>query len=354
MGHLGMSAERNQIARRANACSAMLHVGFVLLGTDGQLDGATPTACALLGAADAEDLRARWSAIHATLAPLLCDTADAARIVEISVELEGHSRRVRCEVHALAHGDCVRHLLLVQASERATAMESTLDAASRYQTLAALHATTAHDFNGSLNAMMLNVELLSRTLEPGASRTNDADVQRHCLHAIRQELGRLALSVGSVLDESRVDEVQPSRTRLAAILESVVSLLRAKAERQRVVIRVEGSDHAIEVVGHERDLRQAILNLAHNALEAMPQGGELALGLSADGPVAVVTVVDTGAGIRDDLRHEMWDLYFSTKSHGLGIGLHVVKAVVHAHGGSVVLDASDSGARFAIRLPLAR
>ncbi|MEQ1574089.1 MAG: HAMP domain-containing sensor histidine kinase [Vicinamibacterales bacterium] len=354
MSHLGTSAERNQIARWANACSAMLHVGFVLLGADGQLDDATPTACVLFGAADAEALRSRWSAIHDKLIPSLRDSVDTAQIVEMSIELEGQSRRVRCEVHALTEDHGVRHLLLVQASERTAAIENALHAASRYQTLAALSATTAHDVNGSLNAMMLNLELFSRTLEPGVSRPDDADVQRHCLHAIRQELGRLALSVGSVLDESRVEDAQPSRVCLTAILESVVSLLRAKAERQRVAIRLDGSDHAIEVIGHERDLRQAILNLAHNALEAMPEGGELALELSADGPIAVVTVADTGTGIRDDLRHKMWDLYFSTKSQGLGIGLHVVKAVVHAHGGSVVLDASDSGARFAIRLPLAR
>lgn len=353
LGNVGVSIDRHQIARWASTFSALLHVGFVLLGSDGQVDDATPAACELFGAGDPDDLRARWSAVHERLAPSLRETVEAPQFVDISFELDGQNRRVRCEVHALTEDDCVGHLLLVQASERVVALERALHLASRYQTLASLYMTTAHDFKGSLNAMTLNIELLGRTLEPGASRANDADVQRQCLQAIRQELGVLTLSVGSVLDESRLEEAQPSRCRMAAVLESVLSLLRARAERQRVTTRLEISDHTIEVMGRASEIRQVVLNLANNALEAMPQGGGLTLELKADGTFAVVTVSDTGPGVRRDLRHRIWELYFSTKSQGHGIGLHVVRSVVHAHGGTVVLDRSDSGARFTIRLPLA-
>jgi signal transduction histidine kinase len=95
-----------------------------------------------------------------------------------------------------------------------------------------------------------------------------------------------------------------------------------------------------------------MLNLASNALEAMPRGGDLALSLTRDGAVAVLAVSDSGPGIPEELRHLIWDLSFSTKGRqGLGLGLYVVRSVAHAHGGTVTLDPTDSGARFAIRLP---
>ncbi len=354
ISHVGVSAERNQVARWASTFSALLHVGFVLLGSDGEVDDATSTACELFGASAPDDLKARWTVIQEKLAPSLRENTDTPQIVDIAFELDGQSRRVQCEVHPLTEDDCVGHLLLVQSSERVAAVERALQLASRYQTLASLHLTTAHDFKGSLNAVTLNVELLGRTLEPGAARENDREVQRHCLQAIRQELGILALSVGSVLDESRLDQTQPSRCHLAPVLESVLMLLRAKAERQRVTMRLGVSDPTIEVMGVASEMRQAVLNLANNSLEAMPQGGELTIELKADGPMAVLMVSDTGPGVSGDLRHKIWDLYFSTKTQGHGIGLHVVRSVARAHGGTVTLDRTESGARFTIRLPLAR
>jgi signal transduction histidine kinase len=245
-------------------------------------------------------------------------------------------------------------VLLVESSERATALEGTLQLASRYQTLAALHATADHDFRGSLNAIGLHVELLERTVDPSAPRASVAEVQRRCIQAIRQELDRLAESVGSVLDESRPDQTLAAPFRLMSVVESVLSLVRAKAERQRVTMGVDTTDATIEVMGRASQMRQAVLNLVNNALEAMPQGGELSLTLTTDGAFAVLTVSDTGRGLPGDLRGRIWDLSYSTKSQGLGIGLHVVKSVAHAHGGTVTLDQTGAGARFTLRLPFAR
>lgn len=232
----------------------------------------------------------------------------------------------------------------------ATTLESALLLASQYQILASLYATASHDFRNSLNAMTLSLELLNRTVELGAGGEQGGQLQRRYLQSIRQELGALTASVGGVLDESRFDQA-PTRCRLADVLESVVSLLRARAERQRVMMRLDASDHTIEVVGRPGELRLAMLNLASNALEAMPRGGDLALTLTTDGALAVLAVSDSGPGIPEELRHMIWDLSFSTKSEGLGLGLYVVRSVAHAHGGTATLDSTDSGARFAIRLP---
>ena len=349
LGQLNMSLDLSNVDFGSSA--PPLHVGLVLLGPEGQVNDATPVACELLGASDPDDLRSRWTAIHEQLAPFLRGHADVAQRIDLSFELGGHTRRVRCEVHPAPKADSTGYRLIVRrSSEGATALESALLLASQYQILASLYATAAHDFRNSLNSMTLSLELLNRTIERGAGGGEGGQPERY-VQSIRQELGILTRSVGDVLDESRFDQA-PTRCRLAEVLESVGSLLRARAERQRVTIRLDASDSTIEVVGRPGELRLAILNLASNALEAMPQGGDLALSLTTDSAVAVLAVSDSGPGIPEDLRHLIWDLSFSTKGQGLGLGLYVVKSVAHAHGGTVTLDPTDSGARFAIRLPL--
>ena len=344
-----MSLDLSHVAFGSGAATPR-HEGLVLLGPEGQVHDATPMACELLGASDPQDLRSRWNAIHEQLAPLLRGHGNVAQSIDLSLQQGGHTRHVRCEVQPTQKVDTTGYRLIVRrSSEGATTVESALLLASQYQILASLYATASHDFRNSLNAMTLSLELLNRTVELGAGGEQGGQLQRY-LQSIRQELGALTVSVGGVLDESRFDQA-PTRCRLADILESVVSLLRARAERQRVMMRLDASDHTIEVVGRPGELRLAMLNLASNALEAMPRGGELALTLTTDGALAVLAVSDSGPGIPEELRHVIWDLSFSTKSQGLGLGLYVVRSVAHAHGGTATLEPTDSGARFAIHLP---
>jgi signal transduction histidine kinase len=237
------------------------------------------------------------------------------------------------------------------SAESATTLERALLLASQYQILASLYVTASHDFRNSLNSMTLSLELLHRSIE-GAGGEHGTS-QRRYVQSIRQELGALALSVGDVLDKGCFDQA-PARCRLASVLESVLSLLRARAQRQRVTMRLDASNHMIEVVGRPGELRLAVLNLASNGLEAMPNGGDLALSLTTEGAFAVLTVADSGPGVPDDLRDVIWDLSFSTKGQGLGLGLYVVRSVAHAHGGTATLDPTGAGARFAVRLPLRR
>jgi signal transduction histidine kinase len=160
----------------------------------------------------------------------------------------------------------------------------------------------------------------------------------------------MSQSVADVLEEGRLDRV-PARCRLGGLLESVASLVRAKAERQGVVLDSEVADTTIDVFGRPGELKLALLNLAVNSLDAMPRGGRLTFGLSSDGTVAALTVSDSGPGIPDDDRGRIWDLFFSTKRNGLGVGLYVVRSIAEAHGGSATLETGQPGTRFAIRLP---
>jgi signal transduction histidine kinase len=222
--------------------------------------------------------------------------------------------------------------------------------ASRSQTLSLLQSAVIHDFKGSLNTLSLSVRLLEHTVSAAAGP--DADVQRRCVKSLRDELSSLERFTGAVLEENRSDELVARPFNVANVLDTAALLLGPTAVAQQVAITVDGPSEEVLVTGRASWIRHAVLNLAANALQVMPRGGALQLGLRREDIRAVISVTDTGPGISDEVRSRMWDVNYSTRQ-GLGIGLPVVAHIVQAHGGTVVLEPSDFGACFAIRLPLA-
>jgi signal transduction histidine kinase len=214
--------------------------------------------------------------------------------------------------------------------------------------MASLYATVSHDFRNALNSMSLSAELLHRTAE---SAQPDTTLQRRYIDAIRTELRGMTRSLANMLDEHHFDRSYSARCRLSDIVESAASLIRPRADKQRVTVSLDVAG-AAEVAGRAGELRLAVLNLAANALDAMPHGGQLTLRLTTGGGFAAISVSDTGPGIPEDLRPLVWDLSFSSRGQGPGLGLHVVTRVAQGHGGAVTLDPSDTGASFTIRLPL--
>lgn len=220
--------------------------------------------------------------------------------------------------------------------------------ASRFQSLSSLQSAAIHDFRGSLNTLSLNVRLLEQTSSAGP----DAELQRRSIRSLRTELSRLERLIGGVLEQARADDPERRTFSLRGVLEEAGRLLEPMAQWQQVAVKVQRPADDLSVTGRPAWIRHAVLNLGGNALQAMPQGGTLGLQLRRENGHAVILVSDTGAGIADEVRERMWDVYYSTRE-GLGLGLPVVAQIVQAHGGTVGLLTSEVGACFAIHLPLA-
>jgi signal transduction histidine kinase len=102
-----------------------------------------------------------------------------------------------------------------------------------------------------------------------------------------------------------------------------------------------------------RLVRQAVLNVAVNAVQAMPRGGRITIRTRREGPAALLEIEDTGAGIPEEVRERIFEPFFTTKASGTGLGLAVVRRIVEGHGGTVsVRSAPGAGTVFALRFPL--
>jgi signal transduction histidine kinase len=177
------------------------------------------------------------------------------------------------------------------------------------------------------------------------------------MEIISREILRLDRVVKTFLDFTRPVELKVHPVLLQQILGEIVSLARpqAAAANIQVVAAPEASAAQGVEVSVDSDLfKQAVLNVVVNAIQAMPEGGELRFEASATQDTAEIRISDTGLGIPPELKEKIFRLYFTTKTGGSGIGLAMAFRIVQLHDGTIDFSSEPGkGTTFVIRLPLA-
>jgi signal transduction histidine kinase len=172
------------------------------------------------------------------------------------------------------------------------------------------------------------------------------------LRVVEGEIRRMEQSLNTFLNFARPMKPQRRQLRLEPLLAEVVGLLRLRAERQQVEIRV----HEIEAVVVQADseqLRQVLVNLGFNALDSMPHGGGIEIEVKGQEELVEIAVRDTGPGIPTAMLPKLFTPFLSSKDTGLGLGLVISRRIVEDHGGTLTAaNHPRGGAEFLIRLPL--
>jgi len=227
-------------------------------------------------------------------------------------------------------------------------LEAQLRHADRLATIGQLSAGVAHELNEPLGHILAFAQLAKKTpaLPPSAAR-DLAKIETTALHA-REVVKKLMLF-------ARQMPPRASRVNLNAVVEEVLHLLEARFESAGVSARRELASDVPEILADPSQLVQALVNLAVNAIQALPHGGVVTFATSRAGEQVLLSVEDNGVGMSRKTLKKIFLPFFTTKDvhEGTGLGLSVVHGIVTAHGGTI--DATSSpgrGARFEIRLPL--
>jgi signal transduction histidine kinase len=239
-------------------------------------------------------------------------------------------------------------------------VHTTLNYSRKLAALGRLMAGVAHEVKNPLNAMTIHLELLKQKLaavqEPitvpaGAGPGRSVDLSKH-VSVIADEIRRLDQVVAGFLKFARPDELKLQPVKLDTLASDVVTTATPEAERRGVTVKVDCPPDLPPIHADPGMLRQALLNLVLNACQAMPEGGTLKIvARTAPRGRVEIDVEDTGVGIAPEHLSRIFDLYFTTKEKGSGIGLSMVYRIVQLHDGEVEVQSTPGmGTRFRISL----
>jgi len=223
-----------------------------------------------------------------------------------------------------------------------------LQTADRLAAISRISGGVAHEVKNPLNAILLHVEVARAKIARGESDiAGEMDI-------IAGEILRLDRVVRTFLDFSRPVELKLASIPVHDLVNQIVDLARPQAAAAKIQITVKQEAEGTEVRVDLDLMKQAVLNVVVNAMQAMPQGGELGFESSVTDETAQIRVSDTGPGIPPELRDKIFRLYFSTKSKGSGIGLAMTFRIVQLHDGTIDFTSEPGkGTTFLIRLPIA-
>jgi PAS domain S-box-containing protein len=239
-------------------------------------------------------------------------------------------------------------LLTMRDAESVRRIEDEIEMSRRLSASGRLTRGVAHEVKNPINAIVLHLQLLQSKLQQ-----IDPDTRRH-MDIIGSEIHRLDRVVQILVDFTRPRELRLEETDLRRLLEDVVSLATPDAAQHAVNIVQELPSEPIFVKVDADFLKQAILNVVLNGVQAMPQGGTLSVSARREDEIVTTEIQDQGGGIPPEIQDKIFELYFTTKKGGSGIGLAQTYQIMQWHYGSLDFESvMGQGTKFHLRLPLA-
>jgi len=238
-------------------------------------------------------------------------------------------------------------LLIMRDAESVRRIGDEIEMSRRLSASGRLTRGVAHEVKNPINAIVLHLQLLQSKLAH-----QEPDTRRH-MDIIDSEIRRLDRVVQTLVDFTRPRDLHLEEVDLRRIMEDVAVLAAPDAEQHGVTIVRDLPDYRLPIKVDTDLIKQAMLNVVLNGVQAMPQGGTLTLTACRENSVIVVEVTDQGSGIPPDMYDKIFELYFTTKKDGSGIGLAQTYQILQWHYGSVDFESNQGiGTTFRFHLPV--
>jgi len=245
-------------------------------------------------------------------------------------------------------GTQIGALLIMRDAESVRRIGDEIEMSRRLSASGRVTGGVAHEVKNPINAIVLHLQLLQNKLAQ-----LDPDTRRH-MDIIGSEIQRLDRVVQTLVDFMRARELHLEEVDLRRLLDDVVLLAAPDAEQHGVSIKRDLPAERLPIKADLDLMKQALLNVVLNGVQAMPQGGPLTISAHRDGNVVVAEICDRGVGIHEDMHDKVFELYFTTKKDGNGIGLAQTYQILQWHYGSVEFESAEGvGTTFRFRIPLA-
>lgn len=278
------------------------------------------------------------------------DTYSGVRSAEREILLADGQKRVLLLTAlpvADSQGEFSGDVLLMQDITELRKLEGELRRSERFAALGKMAAGVAHELRNPLSSIKGLALLLKGKVSGDEKGRETADI-------LVQEVERLNRSIGELLDYARPGHLQLSEVRLSEVLNKAITLVAVDAKDLAIELSVDLPEDGDLVHVDEDKMNQVFLNLLLNAIQAMPDGGELKIIMKAEAAGVDCEILDNGIGVSEENLSKVFDPYFTTKSDGNGLGLALSAKIVEEHGGSIALSSVEGeGTKVRLFLPFA-
>ncbi|MFG0263128.1 MAG: nitrogen regulation protein NR(II) [Novipirellula sp. JB048] len=336
---------------------ASLDGGIITTDRTGRMTSLNPCGRELLGLPEGSGEGMTPSQASQEHAPLdaICDEVNRhqapIRDRDYTIRRHGHEHtlRVGCTRLKNRRNEAIGTVIHVHDVTERVLMEQRLRRMERYMGLGSLAAGLQHEIKNPLSALSLHLQLLEEHLSTHPPDTETQDM----LDVLHTEVTRITDVLDSFRNYASVHELGRSWVDVATLIEKLVRFLHPQTKQQNVIVKVELPPQPLGSIEADAGrLEQVLLNLALNALAAMPQGGTLRFRLSRRDHSIRIDVHDTGNGIPAEIQSQIFDPYFTTRNDGTGMGLAVCDKIVRQHAGSIDFRTSPKGTEFSVLLPM--
>ncbi len=293
--------------------------------------------------------------IEHTLLSVICSHVNAhhspVRDCDYTITTQGHEQTLRagCSLLRNEQQEELGTVLHVRDVTERALMEQRLRRMERYAGLGSLATGLQHEIKNPLSALSLHVQLLDEAL---MGQTTSEDVNE-MLGVIHTEIIRLTAVLEGFRDYASMSEPGRTDVDLGTLINKLARFIRPQAEQQHVKVEVNLAEENLPAIKADSvHMDQVLLNLALNALQAMPEGGILSIGLQQEGEWLRIKVSDSGKGIPAEYRDRIFDPYFTTRNDGTGMGLALCEKIVRQHDGTIDLKTGAGGTAFSVLLPI--
>jgi signal transduction histidine kinase len=219
---------------------------------------------------------------------------------------------------------------------------------------AELSTILAHEIKNPMNSIIINMEVLRSALLEVTNGIDSPASQRakKYLDVIEGEIRRLDKVIKGFLDFASPQQSTKINFQLNLVIQSLVDFMNNEMRQKKIFAKLELDSTLPPILGSSDQIRQALLNLMINALQAMPNGGTITLRTFQTNDQVCVSIEDTGEGIDDRNRSNIFNPYFTTKAKGSGLGLTIVRRVIKEHQGEIHMKSEvGKGTQFTLCFP---
>ena len=208
-----------------------------------------------------------------------------------------------------------------------------------------LAAGVAHEIRNPMNAINVIAQRLEYEFEPNQDKEDYFEL----VHTVRQEIKRIDKIISQFLEFSKINKINLNKEDLNIPVHNAINLLKSSALEKNIRINYKADNNLFANIDKDK-IQQVFINLIQNALDTSNENSEILIQIIDSVQTWIVTVSDSGTGINDDIKDKIFDIYFTTKSKGTGLGLGIVNKIIEEHDGKIYFESNSTGTTFFVEL----